>query len=64
MKVIIDNDRCQGHQMCAIAAPQIFGSDHYGNAELLIDGDIPPELHAAARRAQANCPEHAITIED
>ena len=30
---------CQGHQMCAIAAPEVFGGDDYGNAVVLIEGD-------------------------
>lgn len=64
MKVTIEDDRCTGHQMCAIAAPKIFGSDDYGNAVILIGGDIPPELEAAARIAQANCPERAIILEE
>ena len=65
MKVRIDNDRCHGHQMCAIAAPEVFGSDDYGNAVLLIDGDdVPAALHDRTRRAEGNCPERAITIED
>jgi len=48
--------------MCAIAAPEIFGSDEMGNAIVLIDGDIPAELQAKARRAESNCPERAIVI--
>ncbi len=64
MKVRIDNDRCQGHQMCAIAAPMVFGSDDIGNATLLIDETVPADLEAVVRRAQANCPEHAIILED
>ena len=48
--------------MCAIAAPEIFGSDDYGNALLLIEGEIPVELEAKARRAEGNCPERAIYI--
>ena len=48
--------------MCAIAAPEIFGSDEMGNAIVLIDGGIPVELHAKARRAESNCPERAIVI--
>ena len=64
MRVIVDADRCHGHQMCAIAAPEVFGSDDYGNAVVLIDGDLPAELEAKARRAEGNCPERAITIED
>lgn len=64
MRVRIDMDRCQGHQMCAIAAPEIFGSDDYGNATILIEGDIPAELEAKARRGQGNCPEHAVLIDE
>lgn len=50
--------------MCAIAAPEIFGSDDIGNATLLIDGDLPADLEAKARRAAGNCPERAIEIVD
>ena len=64
MRISIDNDRCQGHQMCAIGAPELFGSDDYGNAVILIDGDVPEALIASARRAAGNCPEHAVIIED
>ena len=63
MRVIIDAERCQGHQMCSIAAPEVFGADDYGNSVLLIEGDIPAELEAKVRRAEGNCPERAITIE-
>jgi ferredoxin len=64
MRLLLDNDRCQGHQMCAIAAPELFGSDEIGNAVLLVGGDVPSELEAKARRAAANCPERAITVQD
>jgi ferredoxin len=64
MRLLLDNDRCQGHQMCAIAAPELFGSDEIGNAVLLVEGDVPSELEAKARRAAANCPERAITVQD
>ena len=51
--------------MCAIAAPEVFGSDDYGNAVLLIDGqNVPEALQAKTRRAAGNCPELAIIIED
>ena len=48
--------------MCAIAAPEVFGSDEMGNAIVLIVGDIPAELQAKTRRAESNCPERAIVI--
>ncbi len=62
MRVTINEESCHGHQMCAIAAPEIFGSDDLGNAVLLIEGDIPTDLQGKARRAEANCPERAILI--
>ena len=49
--------------MCAIAAPQLFGSDEYGNAVVLLD-PVPADFEAGARRAEANCPERAITIHE
>ena len=63
MRVRVDAERCHGHQMCAIAAPDVFGSDDYGNATVLIDGDVPTDLEARVRRAEGNCPEQAIIIE-
>ena len=62
MRIRVDHDRCHGHQMCAIAAPDLFGSDEIGNAVVLIEGDIPRDLEAAAKRAEGNCPERAIEI--
>ncbi len=64
MRVVIEYDICQGHQACAIVAPDVFGSDEIGNGVVLIAGDLPAELHELTRRAQRNCPEHAITISD
>ena len=63
MKVTVDDTACHGHQMCAIAAPEVFGSDDYGNAVVLIAGDVPAELEAKVRRAEGNCPERAIHLE-
>jgi ferredoxin len=63
MKVRVDGDACHGHQMCAIAAPDVFGSDMYGNAVVLIQGELPRELEAAVRRAEGNCPERAVIID-
>ena len=64
MKIRVDPARCQGHQMCAIAAPDLFTSDDYGNAHEIGDGTVPPDMEALARRAAANCPERAVILED
>jgi ferredoxin len=64
LKVRVDEELCHGHQMCAISAPEVFGSDDYGNAVVLIEGPIPAALEAATRRAEGNCPERAVIVED
>lgn len=64
MKVVVDAGSCQGHQMCAIAAPEIFGSDEIGNAVVLLVGEIPQHLIAKVRLAEANCPERAVVIKE
>ena len=63
MRVTVDGDKCHGHQMCAIASPKVFGSDEYGNAVVLLD-PVPIDLETTVRRAEANCPERAITLHD
>jgi ferredoxin len=43
-------------------APELFDVDDYGQAVLVVDDEVPGELHAKARLAASNCPEFAITI--
>jgi ferredoxin len=64
VKVRVDDGSCHGHQSCAIAAPEVFGADDYGNAVVLITGEIPVDLESKVRRAEGNCPERAIVIEE
>ena len=61
---MVDAELCRGHQMCAIAAPENFGSDDLGYAVVLINDEIPEHLVAKVRRAEANCPERAIVIKE
>ena len=64
MKVVIDADRCQGHGRCFSLAPDLFGFDDLGNGVVLGDGTVSDANLARARLAQANCPEHAIVLEE
>jgi ferredoxin len=67
MRVHIDEARCQGHTMCALAAPQVFtirGEDAVSTIVPEISGEVPAELQAAARLGAASCPERAIVITD
>jgi len=64
MRVLLDSNRCQGHNRCYALAPEIFDVDDYGMAILLNDGVVPDGMEERAQLAVANCPEFAITIAD
>jgi ferredoxin len=64
MRVAVNSELCQGHNRCYALAPELFDVDDYGNAMVIGDGSVPPELVDKARLAVANCPEYAISIHD
>jgi len=64
VKVVIDGELCQGQGRCFSMAPSLFDFDDLGNGVVKGDGELSPETLDAARLAQANCPEHAIFIEE
>lgn len=64
MKIQLDVDKCQGHNRCYALAPELFDVDDFGQAVLLVEGEVPPELHDKARLTVANCPEYAITLSE
>jgi ferredoxin len=64
MRVQVDDDRCEGHGRCYALAPELFEPDDIGNGHAVGDGLVPAALEERARLAAANCPEHAITIDE
>lgn len=64
MKIQLDAEKCQGHNRCYALAPELFDVDDYGQAVLLVDGEVPADLVDKAQLAVANCPEYAITLVD
>lgn len=63
MRIRLDTEACQGHGRCYALAPDLFGCDDEGYAQLLAAGELPPEREADARLAADNCPEFAITVD-
>jgi ferredoxin len=55
---------CQGQGRCFSIAPALFDFDDLGNGVVIGDGTLTSENLELARLAQANCPEHAIFIEE
>ena len=62
MRVIVDSEKCQGHNRCYALAPELFDVDDFGQALVIGDGIVAPDLENKARLAVANCPEFAISI--
>ena len=64
MRIKVDPTRCQGHTLCAMAAPEVFElSDFDGHASVITD-PVPAGLMSRVRDAQKSCPEQAISEED
>ena len=63
MRVRVDENRCQGHTLCTLAAPELFLlRDENGHA-YVDDENVPSGLEDKARAAAATCPEQAIIID-
>ncbi len=62
MKILIDSQRCQGHGRCYDLSPDLFGEDDEGYGQVLSGDVVPADKENDARRAEANCPEHAIEL--
>ena len=64
MHVYVDDNICQGHTLCAMAAAAVFSlRDDDGHAYVSVT-EFTPEVMKAARRAASTCPEQSIVIED
>ena len=61
MKIRV-TERCQGHMMCVLAAPDLFEIDNdLGYAHALSE-DVPQAREREAQLAAQSCPESAIEI--
>ncbi len=62
MHVEVDPNRCQGHTLCAMRAPELFELDDVdGHATAVVD-HVPADQEDAAREAAHSCPEQAIVL--
>lgn len=63
MKVWVDKDKCQGHTLCAMIAPESFELDDVDGHSSAINEIVPEDQQDAVREAAQSCPEQAIVIE-
>jgi len=64
VKIRIDTERCEGHGRCYALAPELVEPDELGNGREIGDGSVPRDQEANAQQAVANCPEHAVVLEE
>lgn len=64
MKVSVDGQRCQGHTLCAMIAPDSFVLSDIDGSSSPVTEVVPPEHEDAVREAAHSCPEQAILIEE
>lgn len=62
MKIRVDGDKCQGHTLCAMRAPQLFELDDFDGHSTAVSEDVPLGAEEDAREAASSCPEQAIEI--
>lgn len=64
MKVRVDSDRCQGHTLCAMIAPDSFALSDIDGTASPVNEMVPDGQRQAVREAVSSCPEQAISIDD
>jgi len=62
MRVRVDEEKCQGHGLCRLSAPDLFfPRDEDGHA-FVKDENVPVDQESLAELASDSCPELAIEI--
>ena len=64
MKVRVDKDRCQGHTLCAMIAPDMFELSEIDGSSSAVTELGPADQENAVREAAQSCPEQAIIIDE
>lgn len=64
MKAWVDPNRCQGHTLCSMVAPDFFElSDIDGHASARSEM-VPSDQAELVREAEGTCPEQAIVVSE
>jgi ferredoxin len=62
MKVHVDPEKCQGHTLCAMRAPDLFELSEIDGHSSAVADEIPVGREADASEAARSCPEQAISL--
>lgn len=64
MKVWVDPERCQGHTLCAMIAPDSFRLSDIDGTSSAVSEVVTADQQDRVREAAQSCPEQAIVITD
>jgi ferredoxin len=64
VKVWVDPERCQGHTLCSMIAPESFQLSDIDGSSSAIDEVLPTDREEQVREAAQSCPEQAIIVTD
>jgi ferredoxin len=64
VKVWVDPDRCQGHTLCSMIAPDSFQLSDIDGSASAVSESVAADQHDQVREAAQSCPEQAIVITD
>jgi ferredoxin len=64
VNVTADLDLCQGHQMCQLEAPEVFGFDPEADQVLVLNPQPDESQRDAVQRAVRYCPTLALAVRD
>jgi ferredoxin len=62
MKVRVDAERCQGHTLCAMIAPEMFELDEVDGHSSPLAEEVPAGQEDKVTEAVRSCPEQAISV--
>jgi ferredoxin len=63
MRVVADLEKCQGHGLCRMSAPEVYDvTVDEGQVIVKFDGEIPEEHEDGAALGVDSCPEVALSI--
>ena len=64
MRIRVDAERCQGHTLCNMVAPELFGLREEDGHSFVTQEQVPAALEEVARKAALGCPERAIEVDE
>ena len=64
MKVWVDPERCQGHTLCSMIAPDSFQLSDIDGSSSAISELVPADQQDQVSEAAQSCPEQAILVTD